>query len=195
MEIDQHDMIAREMLKEHDEPVSFFLENEAIGLRPVLESDINAKYLSWLNDPKTTHFLTFRAFPQTMDDLKAYWTAQQRKEILFLAICLPNGQHIGNIHIGPISWIDRRADVAFILGDVSQRGKGYMTEAVELIENHCFNTLNLNRLQAGYEADNIGSKRVFEKRGWKVEGVREQFFFREGQFVDMVNVRKLKRLE
>jgi len=193
MEIDQHDMIAREMLKEHNQPTVFFLTGERIGLRAVTEADINQRYLSWMNDPQTTRFLQFRAFPQTLADLKAYWTAQQKKEILFLAICLLDGTHIGNIHVGPISWIDRRADVAFILGDVSQRGKGYMTEALGLVEDHCFKTLNLNRLQAGFEEENMASWKVFKKNGWKAEGLRVQFFFRDGKFVDMYNVAKLKQ--
>lgn len=193
MEIDQHDMIAREMLKEHDQPTVFFLTGERIGLRAVTEADINQRYLAWMNDPMTTRYLQFRAFPQTLADLKAYWLAQQKKEILFLAICLLDGTHIGNIHVGPISWIDRRADVAFILGDVSQRGKGYMTEALGLVEDHCFKTLGLNRLQAGFEVDNEGSLKVFRKRNWKPEGFRRQFFFRDGYFVDVENVAKLKQ--
>jgi ribosomal-protein-alanine N-acetyltransferase len=49
-------------------------------------------------------------------------------------------------------------------------GKGYATEALNLILDFGFDTLNLHRIQAGCAVANIGSIKVLEKAGMIREG-------------------------
>ena len=50
-------------------------------------------------------------------------------------------------------------------------GKGYMTEALNVVQDFCFNTLQLTRFEGGCAVENIASKRVMEKCGLKFESV------------------------
>ncbi len=49
-------------------------------------------------------------------------------------------------------------------------GKGYATEAVNELIRFGFKELNLHRIEAGCAVDNVGSIRVLEKTGFKLEG-------------------------
>lgn len=51
-----------------------------------------------------------------------------------------------------------------------QWGKGYATEAANLVLDFSFNELNLHRVQAGCAVDNLGSIKVLEKIGMIREG-------------------------
>ncbi|MFT5779110.1 MAG: ribosomal-protein-alanine N-acetyltransferase [Crocinitomicaceae bacterium] len=53
-------------------------------------------------------------------------------------------------------------------------GKGYATEALNLILDYGFNELNLHRIQAGCAIENIGSIKVLEKVGMIREGQGRQ---------------------
>jgi [ribosomal protein S5]-alanine N-acetyltransferase len=50
-------------------------------------------------------------------------------------------------------------------------GKGYATEAVELVLPYAFETLGLHRLETGVQLDNPASMRVLNKAGFREEGI------------------------
>ena len=49
-----------------------------------------------------------------------------------------------------------------------------MTEALQAVIRHSFNTLSLNRVECQHETDNPAAGRVMEKAGMKTEGVLRQ---------------------
>ncbi|UFU00656.1 GNAT family N-acetyltransferase [Radiobacillus kanasensis] len=55
--------------------------------------------------------------------------------------------------------------------DKAHNGKGYTTEAVQLITENAFQELKLHRIEAGVMPHNIGSIRVLEKSGYHKEGI------------------------
>ena len=65
-------------------------------------------------------------------------------------------------------------------------GKGYATEAISLISQFAFNTLNLNKLEAGCYANNIGSARAFEKCGYQREGLLRSHVISDQKEVDVI---------
>ena len=164
-----------------------FLVGKAIYLRPVCEEDATDRYVAWLSDPEVTRYLGWRAFPSTKHEILEYLRQQRSGESLFLAIVVKaTDLHIGNIHLGPIDWVNRRAELAMLLGEKSAWGKGYMTEAFELVIHHAFSALNLHKLKAGTEAENLAAIRVFQKTGWIEEGRLRQETFRAGTYQDLV---------
>ena len=61
-------------------------------------------------------------------------------------------------------------ELGYILYDVSCRGKGYMTEAVQLMTGYMFRLEKIYRVQIQMESANVASRRVAEKAGFKHEG-------------------------
>jgi RimJ/RimL family protein N-acetyltransferase len=53
---------------------------------------------------------------------------------------------------------------------LNERGKGYGTEAVQIIVDHLFLTKDIVRIQAVTNVENIPSQRVLEKAGFQKEG-------------------------
>jgi RimJ/RimL family protein N-acetyltransferase len=53
---------------------------------------------------------------------------------------------------------------------LNERGKGYGTEAVQIIVDHLFLTMDIVRIQAVTNVENIPSQRVLEKAGFQREG-------------------------
>jgi ribosomal-protein-alanine N-acetyltransferase len=63
-------------------------------------------------------------------------------------------------------------------------GKGYGTLIAKELINVCFNRLNLHKVTASCNIDNIGSWKVMEKAGMKKEGTFEAHRFKNGKFVN-----------
>lgn len=165
-----------------------FLNGERIYLREVRIEDVDGEYYNWLNDPEITQFLETRFTPQSREQMKEYVRNMDGKaNEIFLAICLKqNGEHIGNIKLGPINTIHKFADISLLIGNRSCWGKGFATEAIGLIKAYGFGVLGLNRLAAGAYEQNTGSIRAFEKNGFSIEGQLKSHFFSQGKYVDRI---------
>ena len=97
-----------------------------------------------------------------------------------------DGQVIGGI---TLSNIRRQPAQAATLGywvGEAYAMQGYMTEALTVVQDHAFRTLDLSRLEAGCLADNIASRRLLERCGFKYEGVAQAFLQIDGQWRDHV---------
>jgi RimJ/RimL family protein N-acetyltransferase len=62
-----------------------FLIGERIYLRAVTEEDL-ANYFSWLNDQETTRWMQRGIYPNTMEDMKSYYSSMQQGGNMLLAI-------------------------------------------------------------------------------------------------------------
>ena len=65
-----------------------------------------------------------------------------------------------------------------------ERGKGYGSEAIEIIVDYLFLTKNIVRIQAETHPQNVASQRVLEKAGFKKEGIIRKSFFSRGVWRD-----------
>jgi len=85
-----------------------------------------------------------------------------------------------------INWIFRNAILSIMIGDTNHWGKGIGTEVIGIVKDYAFKTLNLHKLESGYLSGNIASQRIFEKNGFKVEGIQEDHRFVDGKYVNAV---------
>jgi ribosomal-protein-serine acetyltransferase len=84
-----------------------------------------------------------------------------------------NDEHIGNIGVFDIDEENQSGEIGYWLSkDFTQ--KGYMTEAVHIIEKEFFETHNFNRLQIQCDQRNQGSSGVAKKSCFILEGVLRQ---------------------
>lgn len=97
------------------------LQSSRLLLRAIEPADLNATYRGWLIDPEVNRYLETRFLPQTIEILEAYWQAHRDDPASpWFALCLiADGRHIGNIKLGPIDWLHRRADISLFIGDRS----------------------------------------------------------------------------
>jgi len=70
------------------------------------------------------------------------------------------------------------------IGEEECRGKGYGTEATQLMLSYAFETLNLNRVELGVYDFNKQAIHVYEKAGFIREGIKRQDKFVNGRYAD-----------
>ena len=72
------------------------------------------------------------------------------------------------------------------------KGKGIITEAVQLIVEYGFNEMNMHSLEAVIDPENIASARVLEKNNFIKEAHLKENGFFDGRFIDAVIYSLLK---
>lgn len=96
-----------------------------------------------------------------------------------------DGTILGRVfHFKTISYFNSR-EIGYGLFDSGKRGKGIMTEAVQLLTDYLFKTLLINRLEIHMHVDNIASEKVAINCGYLKEGIARGASFSRGKHVDM----------
>lgn len=104
----------------------------------------------------------------------------------------------GNKSIGCIDLFDfdpknKRAGIGILIGDESERRKGYAAEAVEIVIEYCFTTLDLHQVYCSVIADNQDSLSLFRKLNFETTGTRKDWNYKHGQFVDEYFLQFIRR--
>ncbi|MDQ1484937.1 MAG: [ribosomal protein S5]-alanine N-acetyltransferase [Actinomycetota bacterium] len=63
-------------------------------------------------------------------------------------------------------------------------GRGIMPTALALVVDHCFGPAGLHRVEANIRPENVASRRVVEKLGFRMEGTRERYIHISGFWRD-----------
>ena len=77
---------------------------------------------------------------------------------------------LDNIRRGPA----QSATLGYWIGAPHAR-QGYMREAIEVMVHHAFRGLDLSRVEAACLPENVASRGVLEKTGFKYEGVAQSY--------------------
>ncbi|PKR85383.1 GNAT family N-acetyltransferase [Heyndrickxia camelliae] len=95
-----------------------------------------------------------------------------------------NDKLIGDISLTQIARGDLQSCYTGFTLDKEYNGKGYTTEALQLVVDFAFKELKLHRIEAGAMPDNIASIRVLEKVGFKKEGIAKENLKINGKWTD-----------
>jgi ribosomal-protein-alanine N-acetyltransferase len=163
-----------------------FAEGSLVFLRPLERADLNERYLSWLNDPEVTHYMETGIFPSTAEDLENYYrgVTGSKNDVILAVVDKKSENHIGNVKLGPIHWIHRRATLGILIGEKEFWGKSAGLEVTRLMVEYGFYRLNLHRIDLGVFAEHGAAVRCYEKAGFKVEGRLREDLFQGGEYRD-----------
>lgn len=163
------------------------LPGQIIYLRKLLPEDATECYVRWLNDPEVNRFLESRFVHWTVDSVRVYVLERQNPQEHFFAICdVRDGNHVGNIKIGPINPHHRNADVSLFIGEKAYWGRGVAGEAIGLVTTYAFDRLGVLKLQAGVYLANIGCIKAFQSSGYSQEGLLRERVLSGGKLDDVV---------
>jgi len=163
-----------------------FIDGTQIFLRNLVQRDINEEYLGWLNNPRVTRYLESGIFPYTMLELEQFFQqlSHSRDQILLAIVEKENDTHIGNVKLGPINWIHRKATFGILIGNERYWGKGMGSEATRLMVDYGFYRLNLRRVELGVYAEHEQAVRSYQNVGFQIEGRFRETSFHEGEYKD-----------
>ncbi len=109
---------------------------------------------------------------------------QANREFSFGIYDNPSQQLIGYISLYSIKRLPYSSGFVGYSIDQNFLGRGIATEAVQLILQFAFKTLNLHRIEAYVSPQNIASVKVLEKSGFTQEGLLKELLFINGAWVD-----------
>jgi RimJ/RimL family protein N-acetyltransferase len=161
------------------------LSSKFTFLSPLRKADLQILF-EWINDREQVLFNAPYQAISEKDHRDWYESIRRRKDIVLLGIRLRRGKKlIGSCQLHDIHGIHRTAFLQIRIGDVRQRGKGYGTEAVELLLKHAFCDLNLNKVHVFVFAGNTAAIRMYERVGFNKEGCLRKAAHIDGAYTDL----------
>ena len=157
------------------------LEGRLVNLRMVEKEDL-PQFSEWLGNPE---------FFGDYNPLHQFSKADVEKmlesplEPKFFIIQKKDTTRIGFIvHFHVLHIAGRQLEIGYaLLPDA--RGKGYCTEATQLMIDFLFLSSETSRIQATTDTRNQASQKILEKAGFKKEGTLRRYFFVRGELRDV----------
>ena len=169
------------------------LENSQIKLRAPEPSDIDLLY-SWENNMeiwKVSNTLT----PFSKHILKKYldtahldiWETKQLRLII-------EAKTQSSLMLVPVGIVDLfdfdpfhlRAGVGILIANKKHRQKGYATEALTLLTQYAFKTLQLHQLYCNIASNNTVSLQLFKNAGFTEVGTKKEWLKYANSWVDEI---------
>jgi ribosomal-protein-serine acetyltransferase len=95
------------------------------------------------------------------------------------------GEMAGQIEYNYLDWKNRKTEIGFWLGE-SFQGNGIVTKSCNVLIDYAFDELKLNRVEMHCGAENVKSRKIAEKLGFREEGIIRQSGWLHDRFVDFV---------
>ena len=130
--------------------------------------------LEWMHDSKVNRFFRFDASNMTLEKAQDFIEKSRKeaelRESYNFAIADENDEYLGTISLKDIDWQARVAEYAISIRSAAQ-GNGIATEATQQILKYAFEELELNRIFLNVLEDNERAIHLYEKCGFKYEGL------------------------
>lgn len=146
---------------------------------------LDSRYLgtlqAWRNDPRVWKWCR-QMKPIADVDQDAWFDSQSKSPNIQMYAVLANDQIAGVCGFTSIDLINRRAEFSLYI-DPSMFGRGLGTMALKTLLSHGFNQWGFHSIW-GESFDGNPAVSMFKKVGMKHEGIRRDFYFRDGKFID-----------
>lgn len=138
------------------------------------------------NDPEIENLVVGWAFPLSKYGQQKWYEKHFADQDFRFIIETAEDGAVGVATLLDIDWKNRMAEHGIKLANKERRGKGIGTDAVMAIMRYAFDELGLNRLNGSWFPENVASKNMYMKCGWKEEGVRRNYVYKRGAWRDLV---------
>lgn len=160
------------------------LNGKIVKLCQIEESDL-PKFRDWRNSSFVRNYVReYR--PLNMQNQKQWFESltNDKSNIIFAIKELKSNKTIGACKLTYIDWKEGHGEVGIYIGDGEWQGKGCAGEALELLMMYGFLELRLHRVCAIIYSYNILSIKLFERHGFRYEGLQREARFWNGKFYD-----------
>ncbi len=153
---------------------------EAVTLGPIDRAHLE-KIREWRNDYRVWAWCRQNDLISEWD--QANWYERQAAD-QSVKMYMVNAEQVpvGVCGLTSIDLYNRRAEFSLYIAP-QFRENGYGKAALNTLVKHGFNTLNLHNIW-GESFDGNPAIRMFKEVGFQIEGVRRDFYYREGRYVD-----------
>lgn len=157
-----------------------------IQLRAIEYDDLPV-LVAWRNNPQIyIYFYEHEPLSLMMQKVWFDKLIQRPDEKLWIIEKIKGKQAIGMLGLRHIDWRNRNAELARVLILDSDRRSNLGSESVCLVMRYFFDHMNMNRLYCDTFAENKNAVLLYQKLGFKKEGVLRQHVFKEGGYSDVI---------
>lgn len=158
-------------------------------LRAPEPADIEIIY-RWENDTRIWHlgntltpYSRFAIEQFVLNTDNDIFSAKQLRLMIDWHTCESGVTSIGSIDLFDFDPFHKRAGIGILIDEPARR-KGFATEALQLLIDYCFHTLNLHQVFCNIEKSNTESIRLFEKTGFVQCATKKDWLLKEGKWTD-----------
>lgn len=125
--------------------------------------------------------------PQSKEEInQTFYDYETKDESIVFAIRLKSDNKIiGIAGFDDIVKSNKVATLFIGIGNRNLRGKGYGNESLKILLDYGFNDMNYYRIQLNVLEFNTSAIKLYERAGFKREGVFREFVFRNNKRYDM----------
>lgn len=173
------------------------LKGKQVYLRALEPTDLD--FLYQLENDTSVWELSGTLKPYSKKVLQLYLDNAHRDiyEVKQLRLCISNlqDQCIGLIDLFDFDPKHRRAGIGIIIVEPGHRNKGAGAEALSLLSDYAFSTLDVHQLYANILEDNAASIHLFEKMGFEKIGIKKEWIRTSQGFKNELMYQKINRNE
>jgi len=170
------------------------LKGDVVRLRTVREADIDQLYDFHQDIVNRGQYFPTGVTAEPVFRRRFQETGFWQKTEGMLLIVSDTGNILGHIEFfQTVAYLDE-LELSYHIYKDEYRGQGIATDAVKLMTGYLFDRMKHNRIRLIIHPDNLASKRVAEKCGYKYEGLARGAWFNRGRNQD-VEVHALLRDE
>ena len=159
------------------------LTGEKVALGPI-RKDLLPLYQEWMNQVETTRFLRMGIY-SLENEQDWYESVARGGETSYFTIYEKSTMRpIGGVDLHAINQKDRTAELGIMIGAADARGKGYGTEAVQLMCDFGFNALGLHSIMLLTFEFNVAGQKAYIKAGFREFGRRRNCRWFAGRYWD-----------
>lgn len=150
------------------------LKTARLRLRPFQETDLET-FAAYRSEPEVARYQSWDA-PYSLEQAETFYEELQREQpgapgswYQVAVERLDTTGIIGDCYFHVLAGDPRQGEIGFTFAPQHQR-QGYATEAVRCLLGYLFGDLNLHRVTATCDAENLPSARLLERVGMRREG-------------------------
>jgi len=171
------------------------LTGDHIILRPLKVTDWE-KTIKWRNNISIKQQAMMHPFPITELVEKEWYEemvkSKSNKLVYFTITQKKDDKPIGFCMLNNINYIHKRCELGIVIGNEESQGKGYGKEAMELLINYAFYTLNLNKITLEVVENNIAAIKLYKNLDFIEEGKLIQHLSIDGYYSNVYILSKFK---
>ena len=161
------------------------LTGGSITLRPVRDTDIDQLYAYHVDIDNRGDFFPRGILAQPAFHKHFQETGFWSKDDGMLLIVNSDDEFLGHIEFfKTVNYLDEY-ELSYQVYAPEHRGKGVASEAVRLIVRYLFENKRVNRIRLVIHPDNIASRRLAEKCGFRHEGTARGAWYHKGKHQDV----------
>jgi [ribosomal protein S5]-alanine N-acetyltransferase len=163
-----------------------------VALRPVKVRDARAwrdsrvRNASWLRpwEPTNPETPLYRSSVGPYVAMARTMRREARQGLALPWVVMYDGEFVGQLTVGSIMWGSARSGQVGYWIDEAVAGRGITPTALAMAIDHCFFVVGLHRVEASIRPENVASRRVVEKLGFREEGLRRRYLHIDGAWRD-----------